>query len=90
MKRTDGTWHEDIQCIVDPTRGKGGIYISNIEAASNPLTLARNFPSYPGHNIGAVITACKGKNMASTMPQHIEYLYIPAIDHESFNLSQYF
>lgn len=24
------------------------------------------------------------------MPQHIEYLYIPAIDHESFDLSPFF
>lgn len=43
MKRTDGTWQEDIQCIVDPVNGRGGIYISNIEAASNPTTLARTY-----------------------------------------------
>jgi protein-tyrosine phosphatase len=24
------------------------------------------------------------------MPKHIEYLYIPAVDHESFDISQYF
>ena len=24
------------------------------------------------------------------MPKHIEYLYIPAVDHETFDLSQYF
>ena len=42
------------------------------------------------HNIGAVITAVKGKNMSTTMPKHIQYLYIPAIDHESFDLSLYF
>lgn len=28
--------------------------------------------------------------MSKTMPQHIEYLYIPAIDHESFDLSPFF
>ncbi len=37
----DGTWKEDIDCIVDPVAGKGGIFISNLEAASNPLTLQR-------------------------------------------------
>lgn len=41
MKNQDGTWKEDIDCIVDPVAGKGGIFISNLEAASNPLTLQR-------------------------------------------------
>lgn len=26
---------EDIQCIIEPVQGRGGIYISNIEAAEN-------------------------------------------------------
>ena len=43
MRRKDGTWEEDIQCIIEPKRGKGGIFISNIEAASNPRTLASTF-----------------------------------------------
>lgn len=30
---------EDIQCILEPLRGVGGIFISNIEAAENPKTL---------------------------------------------------
>lgn len=45
---------------------------------------------HSGFQIGAVITAAKGKNLAKTMPKHIEYLYIPAVDHESFDISQYF
>lgn len=28
--------------------------------------------------------------MAKTMPPHIEYLYIPAVDHESFDLAPFF
>lgn len=24
---------EDIQCIIEPVKGRGGIYVSNIEAA---------------------------------------------------------
>ena len=64
MRRSDGTWEEDIECIVTPKQGKGGIFISNIEAASNPATLSSIFPTYPGHQIGAVITAVKGKNMS--------------------------
>jgi hypothetical protein len=37
-----------------------------------------------------VISAVKGKNLETTIPKHIEYLYIPAIDHESFDLTPYF
>jgi|LakMenEpi03Aug12_release.lakeMendotaPanAssembly.Ray.scaffolds.fasta_scaffold178561_1 hypothetical protein len=90
MKNQDGTWKEDIDCIVDPVSGKGGIFISNLEAASNPLTLQRIFPRDIGHQIGAVITAAKGENLSKIIPTHIEYLYIPAVDHESFDISQYF
>jgi len=43
MRRNDGTWEEDIECIVTPKQGKGGIFISNIEAASNPATLSSIF-----------------------------------------------
>ena len=41
MRRKDGSWEEDIECVVDPRQGKGGIFLSNIEAASNPQTLQR-------------------------------------------------
>jgi hypothetical protein len=37
-----------------------------------------------------VITAAKGENLSKIIPTHIEYLYIPAVDHESFDISQYF
>ena len=40
MRRKDGTYEEDIQCIIPPQQGKGAIFISNLEAASNPQTLA--------------------------------------------------
>ena len=30
MRRNDGTFEEDIQCIIEPQAGKGGIFISNI------------------------------------------------------------
>jgi hypothetical protein len=46
--------------------------------------------SYIEYEIGAVISAVKGKNLSTIIPKHIEYLYIPAVDHESFDLSEYF
>jgi hypothetical protein len=30
---------EDIECIIEPTNGKGGIFISNLEAAENSKTI---------------------------------------------------
>ena len=33
------------------------------------------------HAIGAVLSAVQGKNLSNIMPKHIEYLYIPAVDH---------
>ena len=33
------TFPEDIECILEPKNGKGGIFVSNIEVAENPSTL---------------------------------------------------
>jgi hypothetical protein len=30
MRRKDGTFEEDIQCIIEPREGRGGIFISNL------------------------------------------------------------
>ena len=37
------TFPQDIECILEPINKKGGIYVSNIEAASNPSTLLSTF-----------------------------------------------
>ena len=42
------------------------------------------------HGIGAVITAIKGKNLADKIPKHIEYFYVPVVDHESCEISVFF
>ncbi len=39
MMNSDGTFAEDISCIVPEKNGCGAVFISNIEAASNPETL---------------------------------------------------
>ena len=44
------TFPEDIECVMDPVNGKGGIYISNVEAAQNLKTLKK-------YGIEAVLTA---------------------------------
>lgn len=45
---------------------------------------------YSEHNIGAVITAIKGKNLSDKIPKHIEYFYVPVVDHESCNIYVFF
>ena len=66
----------------------------SISATSKQHRTASLYKVINRHNldykIGAVISAVKGKNLANIIPKHIEYLYIPAIDHESFDISQYF
>jgi hypothetical protein len=37
---------EDISCVLDAVGGKGGIFISNLEAAQNPRTLQSIFLLY--------------------------------------------
>jgi hypothetical protein len=40
-KNTNGkiVYAEDYSCVVDSRDGKGGIFIGNLEAAENPVTL---------------------------------------------------
>lgn len=40
--KSDGTFAEDISCVVPEKSGCGAIFISNIEAACNPNTLKSN------------------------------------------------
>lgn len=42
---------EDIECVMDPVGGKGGVFIGNLESAENPKTLSRTKPIRfrPGH-----------------------------------------
>jgi hypothetical protein len=39
---------EDIECVVEPRSGRGGLYISNIEVAENPRTLESTTRSIQG------------------------------------------
>lgn len=43
-----------------------------------------------GHGIGAVLTAAKDIKLSHPKSSIPHYLYIPGVDHERFDLSQYF
>ena len=74
---------EDIECVLDPVDSRGGIFISNVEAASNLLTLRR-------HNIKAILTAAFNINLTHQKSDIPLYLHVPGQDHEKFDLSCYF
>lgn len=51
---------EDIECVHEPTNGKGGIYVGNLQAAENLQTLKSIIFIYLEHGIKAILTAAKG------------------------------
>lgn len=52
---------EDIECIMKSSDSeKGSLYISNVEAASNPLTLRSNLKLNEELKIGAILSCAKG------------------------------
>lgn len=83
LKPEPTVFPEDIQCIVDPVNARGGIFISNVEAASNLLTLKK-------YSIKAVLTAAFNLNIAHPKNDVPYYKKVPGEDHERFDLSKYF
>ena len=74
---------EDIECVLDSNNGAGGIFIGNLEASQNLMTLKR-------HGIKAVLTAASGACLNHPKTEVPLYKYIPGEDHERFDLSVYF
>ena len=74
---------EDIQLILKEEGAEGALYVSNREAAENINTLRKL-------NIGAILSSAK--NIILKHPSNIIplYKYIPAEDHERFDLSPFF
>jgi protein-tyrosine phosphatase len=81
---------EDYSCILEPVDGKGGLFIGNLEAAQNMNTLKSKPHSETEHQIKAVLTAAKGVELGHSRTDVPYFLYVPADDHESFDLSKYF
>jgi protein-tyrosine phosphatase len=82
---------EDIECIIkskDPDAGS--LYISNVEAAENPMTLKSNPRPTSEYKIGAVLSCAKGYELKH--PPHVvpHYKYIPTVDHEECDISIHF
>jgi dual specificity phosphatase 12 len=69
---------------------RGAIYVSGIDAARSLTTLKRIIQINLDHQIGAILSVARG-GLVSHQKQDIpHYLYIPADDHESFDLQKSF
>jgi hypothetical protein len=74
---------DPMNCIIDPVKGIGGVYLGNIDAASNVDLLKSN-------GINAVVTVAARANIRYSR-RDIEHHYkIDAEDIPSQDLSQYF
>ena len=81
---------EEIECVLEPINGVGGLYISNLEAAENLATLKSTPPSNTERKIFAVVTVARGLQLRHSEAALPRYLYIPADDTQSFNLREFF
>jgi hypothetical protein len=85
------TFPEDIECIVrGPTPDAGSLYISNVEAASNPNTLKSNTGLYAGLKITAVLSCAKGHELKHPKTIVPHYKYIPTVDDDRCEISVHF
>lgn len=78
-----GSFWKSMDCIIEPTDGKGGLYLGNINSAED-------IPNLQKFNIKAVLTAAAGTNLRYQKSDISDHKIIPAEDIESYNLSVYF
>jgi protein-tyrosine phosphatase len=69
---------------------KGSIYISNFAAASDLPLLQSKILYIIGKNIKAVLSVARSGLLHHRKEDIPHYLYIPAEDHEDYELSKYF
>jgi len=82
---------EDIECVIKSNNENyGSVYISNVEAAQNPNTLRSIINCYVEHKIRSVLTCAKGHSVSHSSQILDHYKYIPALDHEGYELTPHF
>jgi hypothetical protein len=85
------TFPEDIECIISaPMPDRGSLYISNVEAASNPNTLKSTYGPIAGFRIGAVMSCAKGYELKHPKTVVPHYKYIPTVDDEKCEIAVHF
>jgi len=91
VQETTKKFAEDIECIIKSGNpDAGSLYISNIEAASNPATLKSMSIDNSEFRIGAVLSCAKGYQLSHSPSLIPHYKYIPTEDHDKCDISIHF
>lgn len=80
----------DIECVFESMNGNGSIYISNYAAAQDIHILKGIFPITIEKNIKAILSVARSGLVRHSKEEIPYYLYIPAEDHEQYELYQHF
>ncbi len=81
---------DDITCVFEGVAGVGGIYISNLKAAQNLQLLNSNAHVHVGLGIKAIVTAVRNGVVHHDKSDITDHLYVPADDHEAYDLARHF
>lgn len=82
--------YNDMDCIVEPAGGRGGLWVGNYAAATNTDLLLSTGDLSSEYGIRAVVT-CATEATVGYDSQAIPYhLKVPALDYEGFSLDPYF
>ncbi|CAK91998.1 unnamed protein product (macronuclear) [Paramecium tetraurelia] len=83
LKRLQNQRDDPISCIIEPSKMLGGLYLGNMEAASDPYTLSQ-------YQIKAILTVCPQSIPSSTKIKLNFYHQCMADDEDSYQISKHF
>ncbi|CAD8126638.1 unnamed protein product [Paramecium sonneborni] len=82
-KKQQSQREDPISCIIEPSRKYGGLYLGNMEAASDPYTLSQ-------YQIKAILTVCPQSIPSSTKIKLNFYHQCMADDEDNYQISKHF
>ncbi|CAD8089158.1 unnamed protein product [Paramecium primaurelia] len=83
LKKLQSSKDDPISCIIEPSKILGGLYLGNMEAASDPYTLSQ-------YQIKAILTVCPQSIPSSTKIKLNFYHQCMADDEDSYQISKHF
>ncbi|CAK58687.1 unnamed protein product (macronuclear) [Paramecium tetraurelia] len=82
-KKQSSKRDDPISCIIEPSKVLGGLYLGNMEAASDPYTLSQ-------YQIKAILTVCPQSIPSSTKIKLNFYHQCMADDEDDYQISKHF
>ncbi|CAD8125201.1 unnamed protein product [Paramecium sonneborni] len=82
-KKQSSQRDDPISCIIEPSKILGGLYLGNMEAASDPYTLSQ-------YQIKAILTVCPQSIPSSTKIKLSFYHQCMADDEDHYQISKHF